>query len=611
MIRSRIWQFPLLILAGIPAFLFAYLGHFGRLILDDYCVFHIAKSMDAWAAIVYHNSTNSASFSRFLLHSLLAPIDELATAFTTLAVVVFSITGLYLILRRVVASLLLYRPHSIALWIISTLVAAASINAFVTPQSFYWYNANTGYALPAAICILYFALLFEIAHKERSTLTMRLAVPVSAAIAFGLGGASEMFVVFQFALLALALVFSAILLVSSLRLRFLSLFLAGMLGTVAALAIHLLSPGTRLRIEDIEAGPHLPIRTGSLLLSRAVEPTLKYLAHQEAFAGFILLFGLGLALTLILYRPRPTPAPAKAIKLEIWPLQLCLLLQLLFVPVLWTHVSDLPQVAGRFSYAFAMALAANALSIAAMATLLLWRRRKSWALESRRNGVMTYSICVLLYVVTLFAMTQVRNIDYKPAAYLFFSSLTTLCALGWQLSFCIAEQRANCFARLATLSFIMPIATTVALVAVSLYGRGSVTERMLAPIAYLQVIPGLIWGAYFAFLLQRLRLRSGLSKRWTAVHGALGLLLAASVTIGIVLGHAKLIPDFAVFAREWDARHQQLLQARDAGQNHVEVRYLGFSLSQYVAMGYDNWFGIGRRCAQSYYEIDNISRVQS
>ena len=293
MIRSRIWQIPLLILAGIPALIFAYLGHFGRLILDDYCIFHIAKSMDAWQAIVYHYNTNTASFSRLLLNSLFAPIDKLAIAFTTLAVVLFSIAGLYLILHRVLVSVLLGRPNRTALWIISTLVTAASINAFVTPESFYWYNANAGYALPAAICILYIALLFEIAHKERSTLTMRLTVPVSALIAFGLGGASEMFVVFQFAVLALAIIFSAILFASSLRLRFLSLFFAGWCGTVAALIIHLTSPGTRLRIEDLEAKLHLPIRTGSALLRALFEPTLKYLAHQEAFAGFILLFGLG------------------------------------------------------------------------------------------------------------------------------------------------------------------------------------------------------------------------------------------------------------------------------------------------------------------------------
>ena len=279
------------------------------------------------------------------------------------------------------------------------------------------------------------------------------------------------------------------------------------------------------------------------------------------------------------------------------------------MPLLWTHVSDLPQIAGRFSYAFALVVAANALSIAGLAILLLLRRRNSWALESRRNGLMAYSIGVLLYALALFAMSQVRIINYKAAAYLCFSSLTMLCALGWQLSSCLGDQRASFFARLATLSYFMPIATTVALVGVSLYGRGSVTERMLAPVAYLQVIPGLIWGAYLAFLLQRLQTEA--SKRWQVVQGALGLFLVAVVAGGILLNSAKLIPDFAVFAKDWDARHQQLLQARDAGLNHVEVRNLGFNLSQYVTRGYDNWYGIGRRCAQTYYGIDSIIRVGS
>ena len=497
MMRSRAWQIALIILAGIPAFLFVCLGHFGRLVVDDFCIFHIARSMDAWQAIVYHNNTNTASFSRLLLHSLFAPFDAMAMAVTSLAVVAISTAGLYLILRRAVLSILLYRPHGTALWIIAVLATAASVNAFATPQSFYWYNASSGYVLPAAVCILYFALLFEIACKERSTQAMRLAAPISAAIAFALGGASEMFVVFQFALLALAILFSAALLTSSIRLRFLSLFIAGWLGTVAALIIHLLSPGTRHRIEDIEAGPWLPLRSAPALLEKSLEPILTNLADPEAFAGFILLFGLGLSLTLILYRPTAALAPVKARQVECWPLQLCLLLQLLFVPVLWSHVSDLRQVAGRFSYGFAIVVAVNLLSIAAMAVLILWRRRIGPALAAKQNGLMAYTTCVLIYVLTLFAMTQVRSIHFKAATYLYLSSLTILCAMVWQLLLCLADQRAKRIARSATLFFIMPVATTAALVLVSLYGQGVVTERMLAPIAYLQVIPGLIWGVFF------------------------------------------------------------------------------------------------------------------
>ena len=606
MIRARVWRIPLLVLAGIPAFMFAYLGHFGRLILDDFCVLHIARSMDPWQAIVHHYNTNTASFSRLLLHSLFVPIDELATALTSLAVVIVSIAGLYLIQRRVVATFLRFRPHNTALWIIAALATAASINAFATPESFFWYNASVGYVLPAAICILYIALLLEIAHKERSIRTMCLAAPISAAIAFALGLSSEMFVVFQFALLALAIVFSALLLASAARLRVLSLVLAGLIGTAAALVLHLVSPGTRLRIEYIESAPYEPIRMAPALLGRTLDAAAQYLAHPKVFAGFMLLFGLGLALTLVVHRP----APATPKKLEFWPLGLCLLLQLLFVPILWTHVSDLPQVVGRFSFGFAIVVAANLLSIAAIAILILWRGRISRTVAARRNGLMMYSTGALLYAVTFFAMTQVRSIHYKAALYLVFSAVLIICVLCWQLSLCLADPRAKRVARLATLFFIMPAMTTAALVAVSLFGQGLVTERMLAPVAFLQVMPGLIWGTYFAILIQRLRAQSGASKRWFSLYGAMGLVLAGSVSVGIVLGHAKLIPDFAVFARAWDARHQQLNQARENGLEDVEIQPLEYDVVEFLG-GKDRWYGVEQRCVQLYYEINNIRLVPS
>ena len=144
---------------------------------------------------------------------------------------------------------------------------------------------------------------------------------------------------------------------------------------------------------------------------------------------------------------------------------------------------------------------------------------------------MLYSTSVLLIVAVLFAMTQVRSIHIKAAAYLYFSSLTYLGVLGWQFSHVIADRRADRFSLLATVAYVMPFAATVVLAAAALYGRGSVTERILAPIAYLQVIPGLIWGVYIAFLINRSRLMSEASRRWITVFGATGLILASSVAI--------------------------------------------------------------------------------
>ncbi len=610
MLRTRNWQYALLLLAGIPAFVFAYLGHFSRLIVDDYCSFHAERTMDAWKGILFYFETQSASWSRIALHSILSPFEVLAVALTPPAIVALSTIGLYWILRQAVATLLRGRPHRIANWIISLLITAAAINAFASPESFYWYNASTGYTLPAALFIIYLALLIALAGKDRSAFAQYLGLVASVAIAFGLGGASEMFAVFQFAFLTVAIVYIILFIAPSLRRRFLSLFLAGWLGNAAALMVHLSSPGMYARVEAIEAGPIARIRFLPDLLSSSQKLTLHYLAQQDTFAGFMLLFGLGLVATLLLYRPVMSAGQSKSLTLGTAPLWLCLFAQLLFVPILWTHTSDLPQLANRFSYAFATVLVVNLLSLLVILAMLLWRRRVAQSILTNRNGLPLYLTSILLFVTVLFGMTQLRSIDIRAAAYLIFTSLTFIGALGWQLAPLTAEPRAKRFALLATVSYIMPVAATAGLVAVSLYGRGSVTERILAPIAYLQVIPGLIWGAYFAFLIQRLRLRSGASKRWIPVSGAIGIVLLASVATGIAFGHAKQIPDFSVFAREWEARHQQLLQARENGVQDVEVEPLAYDLS-YFLLGKDMSDHVERNCAQLYYDIDNISVVRS
>ena len=609
--RLRIWQYLLLLLSGVPAFLFAYLGHFSRLIIDEHCVFHIARSMDAWESILHYYNTQTASFSRSLLHSVLAPIDVLATSLMPLAIIALSAASLYWLLSWIVVNLLNGRPNRIALWIISLLVPAAAINAFIKPQIMYWYNSSTGYILPTVLSIMYLALLLELACRERSSWATCLAIVASAAIAFVLGGASEMFVVFEFTYLTLAIAFIVVFLESSIRRRFLFLFLAGWLGTISALLVHLNSPGLRSRVADIEAGSTIdPIRTAPRLLERTLDSTIQYLTHTEAFAGFMLLFGLGLTATLILYQPTRTPADRRPLTSTRMPILLCLLIQLCFVPILWTHVSDLPQVAGRFSYAFSTVVAINLAAVALFVFTLMRRKRIDALLRARRNGLMVCSTFVLLCVAVLFLMTQVRSIHIKADTYLLISLLTYLGALALQLSHCIADRRAKRFALPATLSFILLIATTAALAGVSLYARGWIAPRGLPPIAYIHVTIGLIWGAFIAFLIQRARAISGADQRWITIHGAIGLVLVVTLSVGIALGHVKQIPDFAAFSRDWDVRHQQLIQARDSGIRDVAVSPLKFNLGAFVIGEYVAHF-VENKCAPQYYNLDAIDIIQS
>ena len=611
MIRPRYWQYLLLLLSGVPAFLFAYLGHFSRLIIDEHCVFHNARSMDAWESILHYYNTQTASFSRSLLHSALAPIDVLATSLMPLAIVALSAVSLYWLLYRIVVSLLGGRPNRIALWIISLLVPAAAINAFISPGSMYWYNSSSGYILPTVLTIMYLALLLELACREWSSWATRLHIVASAAIAFVLGGASEMFVVFEFTYLTLAIAFILLFLASSIRRRFFVLFISGWLGTIIAIFVHFNSPGLHSRVAATESWSTIePIRTASKVLQSTLDSTLHFLTHTEAFAGFMLLFGLGLTATLILYRPTSAPVQNRALSSSRRSFWLCLLVQLFFVPILWTHVSDLPQVAGRFSYGFSTVVAINFAAVALSMFALIWRKRIDALLRASRNSLMICSTFTLLCVVVLFLMTQLRSIHIKADAYLLVSLLTVLGALALQLSHCIADRRAKWFALPATLSFIVLIATAAALAGALLYARGWVPPRGLAAIAYTQVLIGLIWGAFIAFLIQRARAISGADQRWIALQGAIGLVLVVTLSVAISLGHAKQIPDFAAFARDWDARHQQLLQARDSGIREVEASPLKFDLGAFVIGKYVAHF-VENKCAPQYYNLDAINIIQS
>ena len=230
MLKTRSLQYLFLLLAGIPAFIFAYLGHFSRLVIDDYCLFDADRTMDAWKGILYYFETQTASWSRVLLHSIVSPFEVLAVALTPAVIVTLSAIGLYWILRQVVESLLEGRPHKVANWIVSLLITAAAINAFASPESLYWYNSSSGYTLPAVLFIIYLALMIALAGKDRTEIAQYLGLAASVAIAFTLGGASEMFAVFQFAFLTVAVVFIILLIAPSLRRRFLSLFFRRLAG---------------------------------------------------------------------------------------------------------------------------------------------------------------------------------------------------------------------------------------------------------------------------------------------------------------------------------------------------------------------------------------------
>ncbi len=65
----------LVALAFAPVSLFAYLGHFSRLIADDYCHLALGNEHGAWGLILYTRESWNGSYSNYFLHGLLTPLD--------------------------------------------------------------------------------------------------------------------------------------------------------------------------------------------------------------------------------------------------------------------------------------------------------------------------------------------------------------------------------------------------------------------------------------------------------------------------------------------------------------------------------------------------------
>ena len=266
------------------------------------------------------------------------------------------------------------------------------------------------------------------------------------------------------------------------------------------------------------------------------------------------------------------------------PLWIALLVQICFIPILLTHISDHPQVFGRFSRAFALVVAIN-LALTFVLVILSWRRRHiEIALERMRHGWKMYCSALLVLLALFFALTQLRSIHYKAATYLFVTAMVCLGALCWQLTYNFPNPTTRKLGSYAMSWLLVTVVIIASLVGLSLYVQGYVSVRIMAGAAFLQVIGGLIWGGFLGVLIQESGLLSADNSVWVAWVSyirriSFGVFLITCV--GISFGHARAIPDLAAFAAEWDARHDLMLNYRDMGRTDVEVPPLTVDITRY------------------------------
>ena len=597
--RNSIFLWLMAALALTPALLYAYLGQFSRLRSDDYCVVAFGQELGAWGYMMYERDTWAGSYANWFLKGALAPLDILAVRIMPALIVILWLVGLFWLVDEGLTHLKISHSRRPLALVIAALGVAGAINGSYMPQSLYWYSSSVKYVLPSALLTIYLALTVWLAKRTRLPAW---GIMAGAALYFITAGASEMFLVFQ-------LIFLLGCLLASLAWRrhaYARIFGVGWLAALVGLMIQLNAPGVALRAAWIDNLLERTDRSLSALLSRTFEETLKALGHPPIFAGFVLLLAVGLLMTLFACRPQKTLKTLKSVKLVSPALWLCLMFQLFWLPILWSHSSDAPQFLDRFSPRYMVVIGLNLIFISGFAVLLWQRKRINAYLQKRENGLPIFCNGLLLIFVFLFALTQLGSIYYRAASWLLMTALMFLGLLCWQLSSLLSSAKTRKIGLLALCSLGIGLACTAAVAGAAVFGRGYAASRILAPGNSLLMLSGLAWGFFLGCLLKHLPSQYG--QAWITRLKLASLATAFIIGLGIVLGQVALAPDFQRYAQEWDARHLDIIAQRDRGQTAIETAPLSYDLAEYVGLT-----TLARdptnRCAKGYYGVESIAVI--
>ena len=588
--RTAIFPWLIAALSLVPLWFYAYLGQFSRLISDDYCDISRARERDVWDYMIFKLDTWSGSYASWFLKGATAPLDTLAPRIMPTVIIVLWLVSLSWLVFQCLACLKIDKPRRALSVTIAALTVAASINAFYSPQSFYWYSTSTQNTLPLALLTIYMALSLWTARQSGLS---RLALIAGGLLCFISGGASEMFLVFQLTVLTFCLLTGFAFLWSSVRYRCVLVFGVGWLATLGSLAIQLSSPGVARRAAVDADGTY---RSLSALASGTWDRVANYIDRPQVVLGFVMLLGVGLLVMLVKYKPPAAPEASKPVKLVLPPLWFGLMFQLLWLPWLW----------GRESGGY-MVIILNIAFISGFLVLLWQRKRINARLRKHDRGLLiVYGTMALVFVcAALFAITRQSLLYRATTSWLYMSVLVFGGIMIWQLSSLLSAASARRLGLLVLLSYAIAAIYVAVMAAAALYGRDFVPVRILSPVAYVLVLPGLICGAYIGCALKHYGASSRLGRVWIRFLKPASAVIVLTIGIGIVLGQAALIPDFQLYAREWDARHQKIIAMRDSGQKTVEVAPFTFALSDYIGLRHPPTEFVG---CTSYYGVKIVVR---
>jgi hypothetical protein len=278
--------------AGLAVSAYAYIGYSTRFWADDYCISAHMNARGLWRAQEYWWSSWTGRFAYIFFTDVWARIGPGVARFFTPGLLVLWFAGLVWAMSgftRLVAG----RRQIVFSFLLAALVLFAFLRTIPDPQaSLYWLTGSSNYSVPLVIFTFYVAFLGHTLHSQPDLID----IPISFAFAFVGAGFAETFAVWQTAVLALSLVGCRFLAPDEVRRKLQPLLIAGLAGSLIAVAIVGSAPGNDRR--QATEGPKMPlpevaqasfVDAASFITHALSRPEILLAGGVSALAGMLLL----------------------------------------------------------------------------------------------------------------------------------------------------------------------------------------------------------------------------------------------------------------------------------------------------------------------------------
>ena len=602
--QRQIARWLLLALAVLPAGLYAWQGSFTRLHGDDYANLARGDILGMWESVLWLRNNWSTSYSDAFIHGLLGPVSVVAPPVFVAFTVVSWVLALAWLMAFVLAAMGLQRRRKTLATGLASLVVAASIAGFYAREAFHWYTACLEYTFPLALQTAIIALTLVLARRTQTPVAWAGAAVASALVCFVCAGLSEMYVIFQVALMSLS--FGACLLaIQTVGRRIAFLLGAGWLGTLASLALQWTAPGRLVRTERLHEYPQFrPVRDLGALFELGLRDLYDMATEPQVLAGALMLFALGLLLS-IYGRPLSPPRVFAGVFMRMPKRMIYLaagIVQLALLPGVWTHSSDEALILSRFSLSFLPVVILNLVLILCFMAAA-WRYpawQSALSRDSRWARAFVRLVCVL--ALGLLILPGLRAINLTAQHVVILSALCLLAVAWREWTEGKGDEAQVELSAAAIVCTAIGLLSVAALITVPRMFVGVGDPRHWPAAAYVFVALGLIWGVAFGQNARQL------SRPWrTSLTGAC-VLAVVIVYTSIVTSQLNDLPNFMTYAREWDERHELLLAISEAGERDAVIPPRTFDLERFLTSGemVADTGNLGGQAVLKFYDLDSI-----